>query len=178
MREAALHGGGREDLKHRSGVSCRSGSAGEANVARSRGAGTRFVDALPEDGERRLMLAVLIDAIHAATAHRPTSSQIQSERAWLRERAWIQSEDKSQPFAFANICDALGLDASYVRHRVLRPADVQRPIRVRRYAERAVASWLALSRAAQSPRRAPWESRHTSTPWTRPLVSASTTRSL
>jgi len=109
-------------------------------VAKSRGGGTRFVDALPEDGERRLMLAVLIDAIRGLTADRPASPHLRSQRAWL------QSEDKSGPFSFANICDALGIDAGYVRRCVLRPAEMQRPIRVRRYPERVKESWIRLQR--------------------------------
>jgi len=115
-------------------------------VAKSRGGGTRFVDALPEDGERRLMLAVLIDAIRGLTAHRPATPHLRSQRAWLRDRAWLQSEDKSAPFSFANICDALGIDAGYVRRCVLRPAEMQRPIRVRRYPERVKESWIRLRR--------------------------------
>jgi hypothetical protein len=120
--------------------------SGVNNVAKSRGGGTRFVDALPEDGERRLMLAVLIDAIRGLTAHRPAVPQFRSQRAWLRDRAWIQAEDKSAPFSFSNICDALGIDAGYVRRCVLRPPEMQRPIRVRRYPERVKESWSRLQR--------------------------------
>lgn len=92
------------------------------------------------------MLAVLIDAIRALTAHRPAAPQVRSQRAWLRDRAWIQSEDKSAPFSFTNICDALGIDAGYVRRCVLRPPEMQRPIRVRRYPERVKESWTRLQR--------------------------------
>jgi len=92
------------------------------------------------------MLAVLIDAIRALTAHRPAAPHFRSQRAWLRDRAWIQSEDKSAPFSFTNICDALGIDAGYVRRCVLRPPEMQRPIRVRRYPERVKESWSRLQR--------------------------------
>ena len=44
------------------------------------------------DGERRLMVAVLEDA-----------------------DAWIESDDKSWIFSFENICDVLGIDATYLR---------------------------------------------------------------
>jgi len=92
------------------------------------------------------MLGVLIDAIHVLTAHPSPSPQIRLQRAWFRERAWIQSEDKADLFSFANICDSLGLDASYVRCRVLRPPDTQHPHRVRRYPERVKETWARLQR--------------------------------
>jgi hypothetical protein len=115
-------------------------------MAKSRGEGTRFVDALPEEGERRLMLAVLIDAIRGLTALRPKTPHVRAQRALLRDQAWIQSEDKSTPFSFANICDALGIDPGYVRRCVLRPLHAQQPIRVRRYPERVRESWIRLQR--------------------------------
>lgn len=55
------------------------------------------------DPERRLMLAVLLDALHRPSA-----------------RAWLASEDRSWPFSFASICDALGLESTYLRRRLLR----------------------------------------------------------
>lgn len=115
-------------------------------MAKSRGGGSKFLDALPEDGERRLMLAVLIDAIRSYAAHRPTTPHIRAYRAWLRDRAWFQSDAHSEPFSFVNICDALGLDAGYVRRCVLRPQDSQPPVRVRRYAASVKDTWARLQR--------------------------------
>ena len=76
----------------------------------------KLLDALPEDGERRLMLAVLLDAIRILRKQRPRR---RSRRAWYREHAWLTSEERTGPFSFASICDALGLNATYVRRRVL-----------------------------------------------------------
>jgi hypothetical protein len=92
------------------------------------------------------MLAVLIDAIRGLTAARSKTHPVRSQRAWLRDRAWIQSDDKGAPFSFANICDALGIDPGYVRRCVMRPSEIQRPIRVRRYPERVKDSWVRLQR--------------------------------
>jgi hypothetical protein len=115
-------------------------------VPKSRGGGSRFLDALPEDGERRLMLAVLIDAIRALTAARTPTPRIRTHRAWLHDRAWLVSEDDSTPFSFVRICDALGLDAGYIRRCVLHPSGGGQPLRLRRYAASVEETWLRLQR--------------------------------
>jgi hypothetical protein len=119
-------------------------------MARTRGRGIEFLNVLPEDGERRLMLAVLIDAIRSYTSDRPTTPNIRSYREWLRERAWFASNDQAAPFAFGSICEALGLNADYVRRVVLRPRDGQRPVRVRRYTARTEEVWLRQRREYQA----------------------------
>jgi hypothetical protein len=111
-------------------------------MARTRGRGIQFLDVLPEDGERRLMLAVLIDAIRAFTLYRPVTPELRAYRSWLRERAWFQADDRTQPFSFVNICDSLGLNPDYVRRCVLQPGGGQRPVRVRRYAAKAEEIWM------------------------------------
>ncbi len=108
-------------------------------MARHRGRGIEFIEILPEDGERRLMLAVLIDAIRTCQAHRLAAPQVQTYRTGLRERAWFQSEDRSSLFSFVSICEALGLNAEYVRRRVLCASGA--PMRVRRYAAKAEELW-------------------------------------
>jgi hypothetical protein len=110
-------------------------------VARGRGTGIEFLEALPEDGERRLMLAVLIDAIRTLTKLRSATPYLQRHRAWLQERAWMLANDESQPFSFVSICHALGLEAGYVRRQVLRCADGSYGP-ARRYAAKAGESWL------------------------------------
>jgi hypothetical protein len=114
----------------------------EAIMPRKRGGGTDFLDALPTDGERRLMLAVLIDAIRALQHHRTSAPNLRMSRAWLRERAWLKSNDHLQPFSFVNICSALGLEAEYVRRCVLGPNSPRRHVNLRRYAARVEDSWL------------------------------------
>ncbi len=110
-------------------------------AGRSRGVGLKFIDALPDDGERRLMLAVLLDAIRTVAKPPASMGQVRSDRASLRERAWLQANDETQPFSFVSICHALGLDAGYVRRRVLQPSPrAHGPSR--RYAMKVAASWL------------------------------------
>ena len=111
-------------------------------MPRKRGGGSDFMDALPSDGERRLMLAVLIDAMRALHHHRRSAATLRTSRAWLRDRAWFKADESSQPFSFVNICSALGLEADYIRRCVLGPAAAPRPANLRRYAARVEESWL------------------------------------
>lgn len=68
-------------------------------MSRKRGGGSEYLDALPSDGERRLMLAVLIDAIRALHHHHiGTGDGLGVSRAWLRDRAWFTAEDHTAPF--------------------------------------------------------------------------------
>lgn len=66
--------------------------------------------------ERRLMVAVLEDAVHTLLAARRLSIRPK----WIRsEYEWITSTDQRDPFAFESICDVLGIDSREVRRRVL-----------------------------------------------------------
>ena len=72
-------------------------------------------------GERRLMLAVLEDAIRTLLLAK--RSRIPRKRA-MSELAWLESTDVSEPFAFESICDVLGIDSSYLRNRLMSGAVV------------------------------------------------------
>ena len=71
-------------------------------------------------GERRLMWAVLIDAIHGYWSRRRSRTPARGRRAWAEDRAWFLSNDHGHAFSFTSICDALGLEAAHVRRLVLR----------------------------------------------------------
>jgi len=62
-------------------------------------------------GELRLMAAVLEDAIHVLRK-RPRS------RAGREAREWLHAADRSWPFSFERICEALDLDPAQVRTKV------------------------------------------------------------
>lgn len=76
------------------------------------------------DGERRLMLAVLEDAVivyqRYALARDPEKQQERKEAG-----DWIDSVDVTWPFSFENICNVLGIDPEYIRSG-LRATDVRR----------------------------------------------------
>jgi hypothetical protein len=68
--------------------------------------------------EKRLMVAVLEEAI--ALVVNDAQHGDENRRSAVREaRRWFASEDHSAPFAFATICDVLGLDSSRVRQAVV-----------------------------------------------------------
>ena len=110
-------------------------------MARRRGLGLEFVEALPQDGERRLMLAVLIDAVRALSLHESPTPHLRTHKELLKDRAWFLSEDRNRVFSFLNICDSLGLNPDYLRRCVLRRPPESQPIRVRRYAAKAEEAW-------------------------------------
>jgi hypothetical protein len=66
------------------------------------------------DGERRLMVAILEDAVDV---YRKQAGARDRKRRQLFEdaEAWIESADKSWIFSYENICDMLGIDAGYLR---------------------------------------------------------------
>jgi hypothetical protein len=75
----------------------------------------------PASGERRLLLAVLEDGIRTFLKHaRATHGRASN----LRREAfsWLVTEDRSDVFAFENICEALGIDAHRLRQRVMAEA--------------------------------------------------------
>lgn len=76
--------------------------------------------------ERRLMLAVLEEAVLTLVKHRHDPRG--RPRRLVREATqWIVERNSAWPFAFESICGALHLDASYVRRGLLallaRPVD-------------------------------------------------------
>lgn len=66
------------------------------------------------DGERRLMIAVLEDAVDV---YRKLAGARDNRRRALFEdaEAWLESNDRTWIFSFENICDVLGLDSGYLR---------------------------------------------------------------
>ena len=83
---------------------------------------------LGEAGERvaepqkRLMLAVLQTVVDDCTgsAYRRSTGHVGpvDSRAQQEAADYVASEDRSWPFSFRNICDAMGLDAEYLRHGI------------------------------------------------------------
>ena len=68
------------------------------------------------DGYRRLMVAVLDDAIRVLTS-RPRPRR-RSRREWLEVREWFLVHDEYWPFSFVNLCSTLDLDARRLRRRL------------------------------------------------------------
>jgi hypothetical protein len=73
----------------------------------------------PAAGEKRLMLAVLRDALcvilkYAAAEHG------RDRRLFLEAKRWIASNDTEWPCSFVNVCETLGLEPACVRRRLAR----------------------------------------------------------
>jgi hypothetical protein len=67
-------------------------------------------------GERRLMLAVLEDAIRTLLLARRAAVP---RKRLLRDLAWLESTSRADPFAFESICDVLGIDPGWLRGRLV-----------------------------------------------------------
>jgi len=69
--------------------------------------------------EKRLMLAVLIDAIELVL---PDGGAVNARKAKLIRRAaeWICSNDREWAFSFVNICEALGVEPARLRKGIAR----------------------------------------------------------
>ena len=75
--------------------------------------------------EKRLMLAVLEDAV--GTFQKCAFARDRRGQALFAEtEEWFTSEDREWPFSFENICQALGLEPSFVRTGMRRWRERQR----------------------------------------------------
>jgi hypothetical protein len=66
------------------------------------------------EGERRLMLAVLEDAVDSYRKY-ALARDPREQACFLDAREWFLSGDRSWLFAFENICDVLEMNADYLR---------------------------------------------------------------
>lgn len=66
------------------------------------------------DGERRLMIAVLEDAVDV---YRKLAGarDVRRQQLFRDAEEWIESADRTWIFSFHNICDVLGIEAEYLR---------------------------------------------------------------
>jgi len=84
---------------------------------------TIFGSAKSRQPERRLMRAVLEHAIRAA------QSDTKGPRARRERRealAWIMSEERSDVFAFENVCETLGISVKWLRAKLLAAPPLER----------------------------------------------------
>jgi hypothetical protein len=75
--------------------------------------------------EKRLMLAVLEDAVGAFQKH-VTATGRRGRRLFSEAEEWFESSDVDWPFAFENICSALSLEPEYIRRGLHHWRDEQR----------------------------------------------------
>jgi hypothetical protein len=66
-------------------------------------------------GERRLMVAVLLDAVAVYTKCRARGVV---NRRFREVDRWFRSHDREWPFAFERICEVLSLDTALIRNAI------------------------------------------------------------
>jgi hypothetical protein len=81
------------------------------------------------DGEKRLMIAVLKDAVECLDKYRSARSGI-GRCNYQSALEWVQDPNTDWLFSFTNICDLLGFDPEYLRETLLkRENKYMKPVR-------------------------------------------------
>ena len=71
------------------------------------------------DGERRLMLPLLEDAVNVFKKQ-VLATDPKARQLFVEAEEWITHDDPSWFFSFTNVCDTLDLDPEYIRNGLLR----------------------------------------------------------
>jgi hypothetical protein len=90
------------------------------------------------DGERRLMIAVLEDAVNCFMKQLHATDP-KARQLFLDAEEWITAEDRTWFFAFENVCETLDLNPDYVRAGLFKWRAAER----RRVGDVAVAAAIA-----------------------------------
>jgi hypothetical protein len=72
----------------------------------------------PARNSLHLMQAVLEDGIRVLL-QTAAARNARAARRWREEMLWMSSRDRSHPFTFDCLCEALGIDARRLRRRTL-----------------------------------------------------------
>jgi hypothetical protein len=71
------------------------------------------------EGEKRLMIAVLKDAVECLDKYRGSRSSL-GQCQYLNAIEWVEDTDTDWLFSFTNICDLLGFDPEHMREVLLK----------------------------------------------------------
>ena len=71
------------------------------------------------EGEKRLMIAVLKDAVECLEKYRGSRTSI-GQIQYQSAIEWVEDTDTEWLFSFYNICDLLGFDPEYLREVLLK----------------------------------------------------------
>ena len=81
----------------------------------------------PAEPHKRLMAAVLravVEDCRGGSTYRRSTSNVPIEAGSVRKAvAYVASTDRTWPFSFENLCDALGLDATALRQELVAMRD-------------------------------------------------------
>jgi hypothetical protein len=70
---------------------------------------------LPSEGERKLLFAVLEDAIRCYLKYRDGDPNSREHPEFLEATDWLSCEEEYGPFAFVSVCETLGINADRLR---------------------------------------------------------------
>jgi hypothetical protein len=83
------------------------------------------------EGEKRLMIAILKDAVECLDKYRGARS-ISGQGHYQNALEWVEDTGTEWLFSFTNICDLLGFDPDYLRESLLkREGKSTRPARAK-----------------------------------------------
>jgi len=71
------------------------------------------------EGEKRLMIAILKDAVECLDKYRGACNS-SGRSHYQNALEWVRDESTDWLFSFTNICDLLGFDPSYMREVLLK----------------------------------------------------------
>ena len=71
------------------------------------------------EGEKRLMIAVLKDAVECLEKYRESRNSV-GRSQYLSALEWVEDTSTDWLFSFTNICDLLGFDPEYLRAVLLK----------------------------------------------------------
>jgi hypothetical protein len=71
------------------------------------------------EGEKRLMIAILKDAVECLDKYRGARSTL-GRSQYQNALEWVQDRGTDWLFSFTNICDLLGFDPDYLREVLLK----------------------------------------------------------
>lgn len=71
------------------------------------------------DGEKKLMLAILKDAVECLEKYRGAKTII-GDGLYHNALDWVEDKSTGWPFSFNNICELLGFDPDYLREFLLK----------------------------------------------------------
>jgi hypothetical protein len=80
------------------------------------------IDDVRSAPERRLLLAVLEDALITLLRHRGRDD-LGSRRLVIETEKWVASQRRRSAFDFVGLCDVLRLDPAYIRGLLRQPPD-------------------------------------------------------
>ena len=97
----------------RDGSDGRRGGANQAESTLPLQYFSRAASQSQEDGELRLMLAVLKDGIDCFL-----NGHLHDDGGFLEAQQWIMAGNQAGPFAYDNICETLGIEPQSLRERL------------------------------------------------------------